>query len=42
MRRYRERFPGDPKATSLECCGRFEEEHPRTFAKMYQFWVFKP
>jgi Flp pilus assembly protein TadD/SAM-dependent methyltransferase len=42
MRRYRERFPGDPKATSLECWGRFEEEHPRTFAKMYQFWVFKP
>jgi tetratricopeptide (TPR) repeat protein/SAM-dependent methyltransferase len=39
---YRERFPADHAAASLENWGRFEEEFPDTFAGMYQFWVSKP
>ena len=39
---YRQRFPQDPTATSLENWGRFEDEHPEVFAGMYQFWVAKP
>jgi tetratricopeptide (TPR) repeat protein/SAM-dependent methyltransferase len=39
---YRQRFPQDPTATSLEHWGRFEDEHPEVFAGMYQFWVAKP
>jgi tetratricopeptide (TPR) repeat protein len=39
---YRERFPDDPTATSLERWGRFEAEHPHVFAGMYQFWVGAP
>jgi SAM-dependent methyltransferase len=38
---YRHRFPEDPTATSLARWGRFEIEHPTTFAGMYQFWVAK-
>jgi tetratricopeptide (TPR) repeat protein/SAM-dependent methyltransferase len=41
-RAYRERFPDDPTATSLERWGRFEAEHPHVFAGMYQFWVGAP
>jgi tetratricopeptide (TPR) repeat protein/SAM-dependent methyltransferase len=39
---YRQRFPQDPAATSLENWGRFEDEHPEVFAGMYQFWAAKP
>jgi Flp pilus assembly protein TadD/SAM-dependent methyltransferase len=39
---YRERFPQDAALTSLENWGRLEDEHPETFAGMYQFWVAKP
>ncbi len=37
--RYRERFPGDRTMTDLDCWQRFENENPRTFASMYQFWI---
>jgi SAM-dependent methyltransferase len=39
---YRERFPDDRDARSLERWGRFEAEHPDTFSGMYQFWVAAP
>lgn len=39
--RYRQRFPDDPSATNLANWGRFEAEHPATFAEMYQFWIQK-
>jgi Tfp pilus assembly protein PilF/SAM-dependent methyltransferase len=42
LRAYREQFPGDPTAVSLENWGRFEAEHPHVFAGMYQFWVGLP
>lgn len=41
MARYAERFPDDPPATNLEHWHQFEQEHPKTFAGMYQFWVRK-
>lgn len=40
--RYRARFADDPALTNLANWHRFEEEHPETFARMYQFWVRKP
>lgn len=39
---YRERFPQDPAAASLENWGHLEAEHPDLFGHMYQFWVLKP
>ncbi len=42
LRAYRERFPEDPTAVSLENWGRFEAEHPHVFTGMYQFWVGSP
>ncbi|HSD53513.1 MAG TPA: tetratricopeptide repeat protein [Burkholderiales bacterium] len=39
---YRRRFPDDAPATSLENWGRFEDEHPEVFVRMYQFWAMKP
>jgi hypothetical protein len=39
---YRQRFPQDAAATSLDNWGRLEDEHPEIFAGMYQFWVAKP
>ncbi|MGH8682878.1 MAG: tetratricopeptide repeat protein, partial [Burkholderiales bacterium] len=42
LRAYRERFPEDPAAVSLENWGRFEAEHPHVFAGMYQFWAGSP
>jgi len=42
VRAYRASYPRDPAAVSLENWGRFEAENPRTFARMYQFWVRKP
>ena len=40
--RYRARFPEDQALTKLANWDRFEEQHPETFARMYQFWVRKP
>lgn len=39
LRHYQSRFPGDPTARSFENWARFEQEHPDTFASMYQFWI---
>lgn len=39
---YRERFPADRAATSLDNWARLEEDMPDAFAGMYQFWVSKP
>jgi len=41
-RRYLEQHPQDAAMTDLARWDRFEREHPRTFAGMYQFWVQKP
>ncbi len=38
-RAYRVRYPDDPQARSFDNWARFEQEHPDTFAGMYQFWV---
>ncbi|MBV5307997.1 class I SAM-dependent methyltransferase [Chromatium okenii] len=34
-------FPDDPTATNLKYWDQFEQEHPDTFANMYQFWMQK-
>jgi len=39
LARYRARFPHDPDALDLDNWHRLEQEHPDTFARMYQFWV---
>jgi tetratricopeptide (TPR) repeat protein/SAM-dependent methyltransferase len=39
---YRQRFPGDPAATDLRNWSLFEDEHPETFAGMYNLWIQKP
>ena len=36
---YQEQYPEDDDMTSLSNWGIFEEEHPLTFAGMYQFWA---
>lgn len=38
---YRDRFPDDPRMTSLENWHAYEAERPETFRKMYQFVVQK-
>ena len=38
---YQEIYPEDHDMTSLSNWGEFEEEHPSTFAGMYQFWAQK-
>ncbi len=38
---YEKYFPEDKKQTNLQNWAKFEEQHPRTFAGMYQFWVSK-
>ena len=38
---YRRRFPLDPGGRDLDAWAAFEQDHPDTFAKMYQFWVQK-
>lgn len=40
-RRYAERFPEDAALNDLDRWHVFEQEHPRTFLGMYQFWVQK-
>ncbi len=39
LRAYRARFPEDPAALSFDNWASFEQEHPDTFASMYQFWI---
>jgi tetratricopeptide (TPR) repeat protein/SAM-dependent methyltransferase len=41
QQRYAGRFPDDPAATNLANWHVFEQENPKTFAGMYQFWVQK-
>ena len=41
-RRYREKFPEDAAMTNLALWDRFEQENPRAFIGMYQFWLQKP
>ncbi|MGZ8310249.1 MAG: tetratricopeptide repeat protein [Rhodoplanes sp.] len=38
---YRTRFPDDPAMTDLDHWHAFEQDHPDTFAAMYQFWIAK-
>jgi 2-polyprenyl-3-methyl-5-hydroxy-6-metoxy-1,4-benzoquinol methylase len=40
--RYKARFPSDPNLLDLDNWHHLEQEHPDTFARMYQFWVRKP
>ena len=39
---YRTRFSDDPAGTNLRNWTLFEEENPRTFLGMYQFWIQRP
>ncbi|BBU67911.1 class I SAM-dependent methyltransferase [Fluviibacter phosphoraccumulans] len=39
--RYRQAFPDDPAATNLANWHQYEQQHPKTFISMYQFWVQK-
>jgi Flp pilus assembly protein TadD/2-polyprenyl-3-methyl-5-hydroxy-6-metoxy-1,4-benzoquinol methylase len=41
LRRYREKFPDDKPMTDLALWDRFEQENPRAFIGMYQFWLQK-
>ena len=38
---YRRRRPHDPGGSDLDGWAAFEQDHPDTFARMYQFWVQK-
>jgi len=42
LHQYRTRFNDDPAGTNLRNWAIFEEESPRTFLGMYQFWVQRP
>jgi SAM-dependent methyltransferase len=39
--RYAARFPHDRSLTDLASWERFEQENPRSFMSMYQFWIQK-
>jgi hypothetical protein len=39
--RYRVQFPDDPACTDLDHWHAYEQQNPRTFARMYQFVVQK-
>jgi SAM-dependent methyltransferase/tetratricopeptide (TPR) repeat protein len=39
--RYAARFPHDPSLTDLASWEQFEQENPRSFMSMYQFWIQK-
>jgi tetratricopeptide (TPR) repeat protein/SAM-dependent methyltransferase len=41
LQRYREKFPDDAAMTNLALWDRFEQENPRAFIGMYQFWLQK-
>ena len=38
FKKYREKFPDDPSATSFANWHIYEEEYPETFKNMYTFW----
>ena len=40
-RHYATRFPDDRSMTDLDCWNVFEQENPKAFSAMYQFWVQK-
>jgi hypothetical protein len=42
LQRYRQKFSEDQTMTNLALWDRFEQENPRAFIGMYQFWVQKP
>ncbi|HLL27354.1 MAG TPA: tetratricopeptide repeat protein [Xanthobacteraceae bacterium] len=42
VQHYRKRFPDDKATTDLALWDRFEQENPRAFLGMYQFWLQKP
>jgi tetratricopeptide (TPR) repeat protein len=42
LQRYREKFPDDKAMADLALWDRFEQENPRAFIGMYQFWLQKP
>jgi 2-polyprenyl-3-methyl-5-hydroxy-6-metoxy-1,4-benzoquinol methylase len=42
LHQYRTRFNDDSAGTNLRNWTLFEEENPRTFLGMYQFWVHRP
>ncbi|HLL27742.1 MAG TPA: tetratricopeptide repeat protein [Xanthobacteraceae bacterium] len=41
LQRYQQEFPADTAMTDLALWERFEQENPRAFIGMYQFWVQK-
>jgi hypothetical protein len=41
LQQYRAQFPSDPACTDLDRWHEFEQQNPRTFARMYQFVVQK-
>jgi tetratricopeptide (TPR) repeat protein/SAM-dependent methyltransferase len=41
INRYREQYPEDPDCVDLGNWDRFEQNNPRTFAKMYNMWCQK-
>ena len=41
LQQYREQFPDDPACTDLDHWHAFEQQHPHTFGRMYQFVVQK-
>jgi hypothetical protein len=41
LQRYRQKFPEDQAMTNLDHWDLFEQENPRAFIGMYQFWVRK-
>jgi Flp pilus assembly protein TadD/2-polyprenyl-3-methyl-5-hydroxy-6-metoxy-1,4-benzoquinol methylase len=42
LQAYRRRFSDDPAATNLDHWQTFENDNPKTFSRMYMFWVQKP
>ena len=41
LRQYAERFPDNRAMNNLDNWHVFEQENPKTFINMYQFWVQK-
>ncbi len=41
LRQYLQKYPDDPAGTNLAHWNSFEQEHPRAFIGMYQFWLQK-
>ena len=38
---FKAQYPGNEDLFSLELWHQFEQDHPDTFVRMYQFWVQK-